>query len=232
MIEVEIDLLKCIICFEICKNGVESICCSTLFCEECFEISLKYNDKCPCCRKGKIQTRPAINIRKLIGSTYIECPICEFKDKRINMLHHIKTSHENQNLDKLFECKIFELYKPKLYNITHKHELTLIPNTEESNCRGSKIYGCALVKTKALIYACKACKIYYCTSCAYNNISSFKTKSHTHPLKHTEKPTSWYCDGSCISKLNRSIDKLKRFRCEECDFDLCESCLELNIIIN
>jgi E3 ubiquitin-protein ligase Mdm2 len=54
---------------------------------------------------------------------------------------------------------------------------------------------------------------------------------HIHPLYFTRKTTSWNCDGTRIrsggcAKGNKTVGT-PRFRCEECDFDLCELCLDM-----
>ena len=62
----------------------------------------------------------------------------------------------------------------------------------------------------------------------------YQASIHIHPLKYLDikMDNGWYCDaknliGGCVSGLNEfNISKnFKRFRCMQCDYDLCEKCM-------
>jgi hypothetical protein len=241
MIDVEKQLLTCIICYEICKNAVETNCCSSLLCEDCGIESIKHSTKCPYCRQ-KLAIHSAIAIRKIIGSIRVKCPLCSHVGKKIDLTSHIKEMHidyyntnNTQNDNKLFKDAI----KDKYQNITHKHELTLQVNPELTtfHCSGKKFFtGCSDSLPTVLIYTCKQCDIYYCTSCACNTQTSFKVKNHIHHLKPSAKQTNWFCDFSsnacgCKKSLFLTKDNSLRFRCDVCDYDLCEYCFQINKIL-
>ena len=62
----------------------------------------------------------------------------------------------------------------------------------------------------------------------------YKATTHEHPLKYldTTMDNKWICDaaqlnGGCLSGSNENnkSKNFKRFRCMQCDYDLCEKCL-------
>ena len=62
----------------------------------------------------------------------------------------------------------------------------------------------------------------------------YKATTHEHPLKYldTTMDNKWICDatklnGGCLSgsNVNNLSKNFKRFRCMQCDYDLCEKCL-------
>jgi len=80
-----------------------------------------------------------------------------------------------------------------------------------------------------LIYSCSQCKGFFCESCLEGKDIWIPVKVHAHPLNLTTRNTGWGCDGrnceaGCLSGEWPSYG-WARYRCSECDFDLCEKCL-------
>ena len=60
---------------------------------------------------------------------------------------------------------------------------------------------------------------------------------HEHPLYASKRSVAWYCNGASFGGCRQVGDstevntrKRDRFRCRNCDFDLCGSCLEAHRI--
>lgn len=71
-------------------------------------------------------------------------------------------------------------------------------------------------------------------NCRYELYKYYKATTHEHPLKYLDLTTinGWCCDGiklpcKCLSGITgfRQTNEIKRFRCEQCDYDLCELCM-------
>jgi len=80
-----------------------------------------------------------------------------------------------------------------------------------------------------LIYFCSECEGYFCDNCLEGKDIWIRVKVHDHLLNLTKKSTPWTCDGKLFSEgcfnQNKPTSGLARYRCNECDFDLCEKCL-------
>ena len=68
----------------------------------------------------------------------------------------------------------------------------------------------------------------------YELYKYYKATTHMHPLKFldTTMDNNWACDGrllpnGCLSGITgfRQTKNMKRFRCVQCDYDLCEKCM-------
>ena len=68
----------------------------------------------------------------------------------------------------------------------------------------------------------------------YELYKYYKSTTHNHPLKYldTTMDNGWRCDGrnlpgKCLSGITDfyQTTKLKRFRCMQCDYDLCIKCM-------
>ena len=87
-------------------------------------------------------------------------------------------------------------------------------------------------------YRCQACDFDLCAKCleAYQiePQDSYRVKYHHHILEHIYRDRFWSCNGRNLGKgcaftgFKSSKDSLglKRFRCNICDFDLCEPCMD------
>lgn len=122
---------------------------------------------------------------------------------------------------------------------THIHELQKVKLTSKYECRGRNLFKISNCINKdpnykeIYIFECQKCKglkyeIKYCMNCVKRSDKVYPCKGHSHDLTLTEKNTGWGCDGrklkdGCFS--NNKTSGILRFRCNGCDFDLCEYCL-------
>ena len=74
----------------------------------------------------------------------------------------------------------------------------------------------------------------FSTNDKYELYKYYKATTHIHPLKYldTTMDNNWACDGrllpnGCLSGITgfRQTKNMKRFRCIQCDYDLCEKCM-------
>ena len=77
-------------------------------------------------------------------------------------------------------------------------------------------------------FRCKLCNFDICKNCKSLEESGatidyvFLSKSHSHLLKdENKKDNTWFCD-VCSKSYKRNNSK--RFRCSECNFNLCDDC--------
>jgi hypothetical protein len=64
--------------------------------------------------------------------------------------------------------------------------------------------------------------------------SAIKHPWHNHPLTKNDVDNGWACDGrlqpgGCLRGITgfRQTAGVPRYRCAECDFDLCDKCVEI-----
>jgi len=84
-------------------------------------------------------------------------------------------------------------------------------------------------------YYCEERNFNYCLKCTKLKEINFNSKLHQHILHLSNRRTSWSCDGSKSEQKCKTSDKSYsyfdasgthvRYRCEPCDFDLCEKCM-------
>jgi len=87
--------------------------------------------------------------------------------------------------------------------------------------------------TQSAVYRCDICSVVYCEPCMNVNAlpPAVMVSNHPHILKAT-KTGGWNCDGrhldgGCKSERSVSLDHNSvRYRCDLCDFDYCERCLD------
>jgi hypothetical protein len=89
-----------------------------------------------------------------------------------------------------------------------------------------------------IYYNCEICNYDYCLECIKTKEINCKTKIHVHNLSLSNRRTTWGCDGrkgelGCQSQISSNYgyftdSSLVRYRCDPCDFDLCEKCLYLH----
>ena len=68
--------LNCLICQELPRDAVETLCCHVLACAECMKAELKTRKRCPHCQNETFQTQPAVQVRRLIDRFQIRCEFC------------------------------------------------------------------------------------------------------------------------------------------------------------
>lgn len=102
-------------------------------------------------------------------------------------------------------------------------------NFEDSESDEDKLKSMFL---KNIFFACDYCNMDFCANCINIKSLCFKSKVHQHNLKLIKSDSGWICDGSkeetkCFSGITGyyQTDGMIRFRCKECDYDLCEKCM-------
>ncbi len=117
--------------------------------------------------------------------------------------------------------------------IIYRHLINLIIKCQEANCDWKGIwkeYKDHLEKEHN-----KIIKIEENNINNYELYKYYKATVHEHPLKFLDMTmnTGWICDGAklpnkCISGINDfdQTSTLQRFRCVQCDYDLCENCMD------
>ena len=156
----------------------------------------------------------------------------------------------------LFDMKIYqEKLSPELKSKIHSHPLKLSILNEQTHCHchGHSFFGlenCLKLnpnpdptqvlnsenskKKVIFVYECELCAVFFCMNCANikPNNSPFFTNLHAHPLLWVDRDNGWSCDGrkeigGCKSSYQMyGSSGAVRFRCTECDYDLCEKCLQ------
>ena len=143
------------------------------------------------------------------------------------------------------------LYK-KYYTNVHNHPLVFLDKKKENNwvCDGRKLnqrcfsgitdFGQAKNISR---FRCEICDFDLCENCMnhykkqyyYKIYNFYKIPVHKHSLKYLEKTrdNGWACDGrklneGCLSGTTGfyQTNGFERFRCENCDFDLCKNCMD------
>jgi len=81
-------------------------------------------------------------------------------------------------------------------------------------------------------FYCEECDDYFCDACLNIEKIGLKSDCHQHILNLVDRDNGWGCDGrntssSCLSGITgfRQTNGMSRYRCDDCDFDLCEKCM-------
>ena len=236
------------------ETALEEENCGHLFCQNCLNNWLKKSKNCPFCKetisKRSIKDKNKIVYRHLINLIII-CPetdcnwkgnLKEFDEHLINKHNKIKDSQDSKD---------FELYK--YYKATcHEHPLKYLGTTMDNGwgCDGRKLPSkcfsgiTGFKQTKDIKrFRCMQCDYDLCENCMnnykcknnYELNKSYKVNIHPHPLVFLgeTKDNGWACDGrklkdKCLSGINdfRQTNGFERFRCDDCDFDLCRNCMD------
>lgn len=203
---------KCAICNYIPNptNIVEATCCGHVFCYDCLKEYLKKEGNCPLCQKKINLSEKSKIIGKFMRQFEIKCPYkCEWEGTWENLDKHFT---ECKNV--ILKCK----YEKKL-------ECKFIGNEEELK-EHEKDY-------KAhLDLAVRHCNMKE-NRIMFDLGESYMTKVHNHPLIF-KTSRNWFCDGKnlpggCIGP-GKNYDYPARFRCSNCDFDLCTYCIMKYVI--
>ena len=228
----------------ICKRKINSLIqcleCKNYFCKLCIE-NLKSNEKnkkCPFkCKNPSFKTIkynfPNIKIKNIKkynkNTSHLELD---------NYIYYEKTNFENICLLKRYKefKSIFHINKTNDTNIYHLSNH--FKSAYHKHCLYNNVldhYGwiCDICNEKFEVkskgrYRCEDCDFDICIKCRileesgyyFNNI--FLSKYHEHLLRdETSRENNWICD---VCDKRYEMNTIKRFRCEDCDFDICYSC--------
>lgn len=123
----------------------------------------------------------------------------------------------------------------------HDHPLCLSSDSAPWRCDGVNLQGgCVRGGTSYLRtcdwkkFSCYECNFDLCEGCVERYAQPerrFRVRCHGHQLKRSYVVINWACDGrsmpgGCESGCTTfgQMDGQKRFRCDECNFDLCAPC--------
>ena len=207
----------------ICKNVpnphkcYEITCCGSLFCTTCILDYLEKNKICPSCKKEiESKEKNLRNIEEKSKMTYrmilklnLKCPYnCDWKGSFAEIENHFKTCSL-----KPFECK----YKKMGCNF----------NGSEKDCEEHE-KNISLHLNTALEFVEKNPILANKKKVQFDKGNYCKVSCHEHVLKYM-KGNSWDCKGNNLSggccSGDCHFETPYRFRCKECNFDLCNLCL-------
>ena len=206
---------KCISCGLIpsFEKANETICCGYLICEECLKKWKEEKKGCLICNLEELKTRDIKTENKIFYKSFknliIKCPYkCEWKGIWVDLESHLN------------ECKLgYRECKYKSIGCEFVDGNNMVIEHERTNDKYHLDLALKFIKDKNIVRK----KIHFEIG------ETCMTTCHPHIMKYM-KSLAWYCDGrklehGCYS--NESIfraDKA-RFRCVDCDFDLCDKCI-------
>ena len=198
------------------ETANEIICCGILYCDECLQKLLSIKDEkmeCPICKSNDILYRKIKDgnkiFYKVLKNLNIKCPYkCEWEGIWADLENHLNECKYGVRYCKYksIGCEFYDDNKKVI-----EHELNNDKNHLEMALKYIKDNNIVKKKVKFVL--------------------GDKVKASCHPHIMTYM-TSWYwnCDGrklphGCYS-INYSFGKDKpRYRCVQCDFDLCDKCI-------
>lgn len=105
------------------------------------------------------------------------------------------------------------------------HEHPLFEVKDQPSNWGCDICQKAYIKGSIDRYRCEKCDFDICNICK-KRYCFLNDKLHKHLLyDSTNKETNWTCN--ICNHLNKPGD-IRRYRCEQCDFDVCKKCISKN----
>ena len=211
---------KCFLCGLIpsFETAEEVICCGYLLCEQCKKKFEEKKKICPICEipLSKIKFRKIKKFNKIFYKSLkhflIKCP---YKCTWIGFWNDLE-SH-------LLKCEFSIRYCIyKLVGCEFVDENEKVKEHEDNNNKLHLDLAMKFIKDNNII----------------NKILKFEigemcmTSCHPHPLKYLiNRDAPWICDGDKLElgcdNVNNIISKEKpRYRCDICNFDLCDSCVK------
>ena len=206
---------KCIKCGLIpsFEKAYEVICCGNLICQECLNKIKEEKVGCSICNAEELKTRDIKKENKIFYKSFksliIKCPYkCDWEGMWVDLEAH------------LYECKFsYRECKYKLIGCEFVDENNKIKDHESSNDKYHLFLALEFIKDKKIVK--KKIKFELGETC--------KTICHPHIMTYM-KSMSWRCDGrklenGCYSREIYFSSDVARFRCRDCDFDLCDKCI-------
>ena len=211
---------KCISCGLIpsYETAEEATCCGYLFCEKCKK---DWEEKKKCCLKcslpiSKLKTRTIKKFNKIFYKSLKNLTIkCPYKCPWTGLWNDLE-SH-------LFKCELsFRYCSYRLIGCEFMDANNKVKEHENNNDGIHLELAMKFIKDKNIIN--KKLKFEIGEMCM--------TSCHNHPLKYVlNRDAAWYCDGDNLELGCDMVNKLMsrdtpRYRCESCNFDLCDGCVE------
>ena len=206
---------KCISCGLIpsFEKANEILCCGNLVCVECLKKLKEDKKGCPICNLEELKVREIKKENKIFYKTFksflIKCPYtCDWTGMWVDLDTH------------LLECKFgFRECKYKIIGCEYADNNQKVKEHEESNDNLHLNLAMKFVKDHKI----EKKKI------KFELEETVMTTVHPHIMTY-KTSLSWTCDGKDIGhgcySVNYHFPKAKpRFRCDECDFDLCDKCI-------
>jgi hypothetical protein len=198
------------------ETANEIICCGVLYCNECLQklISTKEEKmECQICKSNDMKYRKIKDENKIfykvLKNLNIKCPYkCEWEGIWSDLEKHLNECKYGMRYCKYnsIGCEFYDENKKVI-----EHELNNDKNHLEMAIKFIKDNNIVKKKVKFVL--------------------GEKVKASCHPHMMTYMTSlSWICDGSSLPKGCYSINSvfsrnIPRFRCSQCDFDLCDKCI-------
>ena len=210
-----IEDYKCISCGLIpsFETAYEAICCGYLLCIDCFKKLKEENQGCSICNSKEINAREIKNENKIfyksIKNFIINCPYkCEWKGLWVDLPVHLN----NCSLG-FRECKYKSIGCEYIDNTKNVKE------HEQSKDKFHLELALKFIKDKNIVKK----------MVRFELGESVMTNCHPHKMVYMTS-LSWICDGrklehGCYSPDYHFSITQPRFRCRQCDFDLCDKCI-------
>ena len=170
-------------------------------------------------------------------------------EKETKYITIYKNTHEDLEES---DDRSFYISGKMYYSSTHRHPLVFLDKSRDTGwtCNGKDLIDKCFSgitdfnQTEGIPrFRCQDCDYNLCEKCMnhsrliYGINKLYQTSVHSHPLKCLGKSEinswPWLCDGrncseGCFSGITKSYQTkgVERFRCKECDFDLCRNCMD------
>ena len=206
---------KCISCGLIpsFETASEVICCGNLICEKCLKNMVEEKKGCSICNIEELKTRNIKKENKIfcksLKNFIIKCPYkCEWKGIWADLESHLN------------ECKFgYKECKYKSIGCDYIDQNIKVIEHEKSNDKFHLDLAMRFIKDKNIVK--KKIRFEMGETCM--------TICHPHLMTYM-RSYDWICDGrdfeiGCYSYEYSFSSEKARFRCQECDFDLCDKCI-------
>ena len=212
------DRIICSICGKKIIFAYQCLECENYFCSLCFD-EWKHKNGSLChfnCYNSSFRKLEVINNSKNHFENIYYLKLYKELDNR-NLLNKISSNHLSNAFHSIYHRHTLF----NRFNYDHKYYDWICDICGEK------------YKLKTISYRCDTCDFDICSNCRlkeesgfrYNNI--FLSKYHEHLLIDvTFKESNWICD---VCDKRYGMQTIKRFRCEKCDFDICNSCKSYEI---
>ena len=195
------------------EKAYESICCGYLVCENCLKKINEEKKGCPICKAEELKTRDIKKENKIFYKSFknliIKCPYnCDWTGIWVDLESHLN------------ECKLgYRECKYKSIGCEYVDENDKVIEHEKTNDKYHLNLAIKFIKDKKIVK--KTIKFELGETCM--------TKCHPHIMTYMHSK-DWYCDGRKLGKGCNSSERFfnankARFRCSQCDFDLCDKCI-------